>query len=131
MQLALAAFAGVCFATPIYLTTGRKFAAPTVIALIIMVAAAVLGILFGVAEERLETATIMGIIAFPLLAAVATKAANIASKKECDPNVYKKFRESFEAALDVKNFAELLLWTMAWASGGLGVFLLIKAIEMW
>ena len=73
----------------------------------------------------------MGIIALPLLAAVATKAANIASKKECDPGVCKKFKESLEAALDVKNFAELLLWTTAWASGGFGVFFLIKAIEMW
>ena len=114
-----------------FVVTGRRFVATTVIAFIVMGAVAIAAVLFGVAEERFGAATVVGIIAFPLLAAVATKAANIASKKECDPSVYKKFKESFGAALDVKNFAELLLWTIAWASAGLGVFLLIKAIEMW
>ena len=132
IQLALAAFAGVCAATLIYfLGTGQRFVATTVMAFIFMSVTAVLGVLFGVAEERLGKAIIMGIIAFPLLAAVATKAANIASKKEYDLSVYKKIKESFDAALDVKNFAELLLWTIAWASAGLGVFLLIKVIEIW
>ena len=70
-------------------------------------------------------------MAFPALAAVATKAANIASGKECDVSVYRKFKESFDEALDAKNVAELLLWIIAWASGALGVFFMVKAIEMW
>ena len=132
IQLALAAFAGVWPALLIYfVVTGRRFVATTVIAFIFMSATAIAAILFGVAEERLGLAALAGLIALPLIAAVATKAANIASKKECDTGVYKKFKESFEAALDVENFAELLLWTIAWASGGFGVFFLIKAIEMW
>ena len=36
-----------------------------------------------------------------------------------------------EEALDAKNFAQLLLWTIAWAAGEFGVFLLIKTIEIW
>ena len=63
--------------------TGRRFVATTVIAFIVMGAVAIAAVLFGVAEERFGAATVVGIIAFPLLAAVATKAANIASKKEC------------------------------------------------
>ena len=45
--------------------------------------------------------------------------------------MYRIFKESFDEALDAKNVAELLLWTIAWASGGFGVFFLVKAIEMW
>ena len=131
IHLALAAFAGVCIAALIYFVVGHRFVATTVMAFIFMSATAALAALFGVAEERLGTATVMGMIGFPLLAAVATKAAKIASEKECDSSVYKKFKTSFEDALDVINVAELLLWTMAWASGGIGVFLLIKAIEIW
>ena len=73
----------------------------------------------------------MGIIGFPLLAAVATKAANIASEKKGYTSIGKKFKDSFNEAMRDENMAELFLWTIAWASGGLGVFLLIKAIEMW
>ena len=74
---------------------------------------------------------VLALMAFPALAAVATKAANIASREECDASVYRKFKESFDEALDAKNVAELSLWTIAWASGGLGVFFLVKAIDMW
>ena len=131
IQLALAAFAGVCFATLIYFAvTGRRFVATTVIAFILMSSTAIAAVLFGAAEEKLGLETLVWLIAFPLIAAVATKAANVASKKEGDTGVYKKLKESLGAALDVKNFAELLLWTIAWASGGFGVFFLIKAIEM-
>ena len=71
----------------------------------------------------------VGLIALPLIAGVATKAANIASQKKSDTSIGKKFKESFEAALDVKNFVELFLWTIAWASGGFGVFFLIKSLS--
>ena len=132
IQLTVAAFSGVPPALLIYFgVTERRFVATTVISFILMSATAVLAVLFGIAEAKLGLATITGLMGFPTLAAVATKAANIASKKECDTSVYKKFKESLEAALDVKNFAELLLWTIAWASGGFGVFFLIKAIEIW
>ena len=132
IQLAFAAFAGVWPATLIYFAvTGRRFVATTVIALIFMSATAVLAVLFRVAEERLGAATIMGIVVLPLLAAVATKAANIASQKKGDTSIGKKFKDSFNEALSNENMAELFLWTIAWASGGLGVFLLIKAIEIW
>lgn len=87
--------------------------------------------MFGVAEERLGAATVVGIIAFPLLAAVATKAAKIASQKKGYTDEGKKFKDSFNEAMRGENLAELFLWTIAWASAGLGVFLLIKAIEMW
>ena len=132
IQLTVAAFAGFCPAIVIYFTVaGQRFVATTIIAFIFMSATAIATVLFGVAEERLGLATLLGLIGFPTLAAVATKAANIASKKECDNSVYKKFKESLKAALDVKNFAELLLWTTAWASGGFGVFFLLQAIGMW
>ena len=82
-------------------------------------------------EEKLGAWTTAGLLAFPLLAAVATKAAKIASEKEEDTSIGGKFKDSFNNAMRAENIAELLLWTIAWASGGLGVFLLIKAIEMW
>ena len=130
IQLALAAFAGVCPATLIYFAvTGRRFVATTVIALILMSATAIAAVLFGAAEEKLGLETLVGLIALPLIAAVATKAANIASQKKSDTSIGKKFKESFEAALDVKNFVELFLWTIAWASGGFGVFFLIKSLS--
>ena len=96
-----------------------------------MCAATVGAVLFGIAEERLGTAIIMGIITFPLLAAVATKAAKIASEKKGYISIGKKFKDSLDEALRSENMAELFLWTIAWASGGLGVFLPIRAIEMW
>ena len=80
-----------------------------------MSATAIAAVLFGAAEEKLGLETLVWLIALPLIAGVATKAANVASKKEGDTGVYKKFKESLDAALDVKNFAELLLWTIAWA----------------
>ena len=132
IQVAVAALVGIVLATLIYFAvTARRLVATTVITFIAMSVIAIVAVLFGIAEAKLGLATITGLIGFPTLAAVATKAANIASKKECDTSVYKKFKESLEAALDVKSFAELLLWTIAWASGGFGVFLLIKAIELW
>ena len=132
IQWGLAVFAGFCPATAIYFgVTGRSFVATTVIAFIFMSVAGLSTVLFGVAEERLGAATVVGIIAFPLLAAVATKAAKIASQKKIYTNEGKKFKDSFNEAMRVENLAELLLWTIAWASAGLGVFLLIKAIEMW
>ena len=95
-----------------------------------MSATAIAAVLFGAAEEKLGLETLVGLMALPLIAAVATKAANIASKKEGDTGVCKKFKESFEAALEVKNLAELFLWAIAWTAGGFGVFLLNKAIAM-
>ena len=114
-----------------FVVTERSFVATTVIAFILMSATAIAAVLFGVAEEKLGAATVVGIIAFPLLAAVATKAAKIASRKKGCTNECKKFKVSFNEAMHVENLAELFLWTIAWAAGGFGVFLLIKAIEMW
>ena len=65
-----------------FVVTERSFVATTVIAFILMSATAIAAVLFGVAEEKLGAATVVGIIAFPLLAAVATKAAKIASRKK-------------------------------------------------
>ena len=127
----MAAFFGVGFAMFVYLVTGQRFIATTIIAFIAMGATAALAVLFGVAEEKLGMVTVVGIISLPLLAAVATKAANIASQKKSDTTIYKKCKESFNEALSDENIAELFLWTIAWAAGGFGVFLLIKAIEMW
>ncbi len=130
--MGLAAFAGVCPATAIYFgVTERSFVATTVIAFILMSVTGLSTVLFGVAEERLGAVTVVGIIAFPLLAAVATKAAKIASKKKECTNEGKKLKASFNEAMRVENLAELFLWTIAWAAGGCGVFLLVKAIEMW
>ena len=130
VQLALAALPGVIFAWFTYLAL-RRFSATLILAFIVAGILMATGLLVGAAVERLGNLTTLALMAFPLLAAVATKAANIASRKEWDTSVYRKFKESFEAALDARNFAELLLWTIAWAAGGFGVFLLIKAIEMW
>ena len=130
VQLALAALPGVIFAWLIYLAL-RKFSATLIVAFIIAGILVATGILVGAVVERLGNLTTLALMAFPALAAVATKAANIASGKECDASVYRKFKESFDEALDAKNVAELLLWTIAWASGGFGVFFLVKAIEMW
>ena len=132
IRLALAAFAGVWPAPLIYFAvTGQRFIATTVIAFMLMSTTAVLAVLFGVAEEKLGLETLVGLIALPLTAAVATKAANIASQKKGDTSIGKKFKDSFNEALLNENMAELFLWTVAWVSGGLGVFLLVKAIEMW
>lgn len=132
IQIALAAFTGVLPATLIYFgVTGQRFIATTVIAFILMSATAIAALVFGVAEEKVGLETLAGLIAFPLTAAVATKAANIASQKKDDASIGKKFKDSFDEALRSENMAELFLWTVAWVSGGLGVFLLIKAIGMW
>ena len=71
------------------------------------------GLLIGTVVDMLGNLTTLALMAFPALAAVATNAANIASRKECDTSVYRKFKESFEEALDARNFAELLLSTIA------------------
>jgi hypothetical protein len=47
---------------------------------------------------------------------VATKVAKIASEKEDDTNIGGKFKDSFNNAMRAENVAELLLWTIAWAS---------------
>ena len=130
VQLAMAALFGVISAGVTYLVL-RRFLATVIISLIAAGVLVTTGVLVGTATEKLGDLTTLALMSFPALAAVATKAANIASKKECDTGVYRKFKESFEAAVEGKNFAELLLWTIAWASGGFGVFFLIKAIEMW
>lgn len=132
MQWALAIFAGIFFATLLYFAaTGRRFIPTTVIALILTSATAIAAVLFRAAEAKVGLETLVGLIALPLTAAVATKAANIASQKRDDTSVGKKFKDSFNEALLNENMAELFLWTVAWAAGGLGVFLLIKVIEMW
>ena len=132
IQMALAATAGVCFATLIYFGATRgRFVATTIIAFILMGATAITAVLVGVAEAKLGLGTLLGLIALPSTAAVATKAANIASQKASDTRIHKKALESVDAALREEHLAELFLWTVAWASGGLGVFLLSKAIEMW
>ena len=132
IQLGTAAFAGFVFAALLYFGgTGPRFVATIVMALIVMGAViAAAGVIVPV-EEKLGAWTTAGLLAFPLLAAVATKAAKIASEKEEDTSIGGKFKDSFNNAMRAENIAELLLWTIAWASGGLGVFLLIKAIEMW
>ena len=96
-----------------------------------MGALAVLAVLFRVGGEVLGTATVVGITTLPLLAAVATKAANIASEKKGYTSIGKKFKDSFNEAMRDENMAELFLWTIAWASGVTVVFLLSKAIETW
>ena len=126
----MAALFGAISAGVIHLVL-RRFLATVIVALIAAGILAITGILLDAAIEKLGNLTTLALMAFPALAAVATKAAKIASKQECDIGVYRKFKRSFEAALEVKNFAELLLWTLAWASGGFGVFFLIKAIETW
>lgn len=132
IQFALAILAGVCPATTLYFTgTGRRFIPTTVIALIFTSATAIAAVLFRAAEAKVGLETLVGLITLPLTAAVATKAANIASQKKDDTSIGKKFKDSFNEALLNENMAELFLWTVAWAAGGLGVFLLVKAIEMW
>ena len=96
-----------------------------------MGAVAVFAVLFRVGGEVLGTATVVGIITLPLLAAVATKAANMASEKKGCISIGKKFKDSFNEAMRDENLAELFLWTIAWASGVTVVFLLGKTIEMW
>ena len=126
----MAALLGITAAGLTYLVL-RKFFAALVLALIAAGILLATGLLAGAAVEKLGGLITLALMAFPALAAVATKAANIASGKECDASVIRKFKESFDEALDAKNVAELLLWTIAWASGGFGVFFLVKAIEMW
>ena len=91
---------------------------------------AVLAVLFRVGGDVLGTATVVGILTLPLLAAVATKAANIASQKKGYISVGKKFNDSLNEAMRDENMAELFLWTIAWASGVAMVFLLSKAIAI-
>ena len=132
IQWAAAIFVGVFFATLLcFAATERRFIPTTFIALILMSATAIAAVLFSTAEAKVGLETLLGIIALPIVAAVATKAANIASQKKGDTSIGKKFKDSFNEALLDKNMAELCLWTVAWAAGGLGVFLLVKAIEMW
>lgn len=132
MQLAFAILPGIIFATLLYFAaTGRRFIPTTVIALILMSATAIAAGLFRAAEAKVGLETLVGLIALPLTAAVATKAAKIASQKKGDTSIGKKFKDSFNEALLNENMAELCLWTVAWTAGGLGVFLLTKAIEMW
>ena len=126
----MAAFLSITAAGITYLVL-RKFFATLVLALIAAGILLATGLLAGAAVEKLGGLATLELMALPALAAIATKAANIASGKECETGVYRKFKESFDEALDTKNVAELLLWTIAWASGGFGVFFLIKAIEMW
>lgn len=131
MQLTVATICGVGFAMAIYLTlAGRRFVATTVIAFIFMSAVAVLAVLFRVGGEVLGSAAVVGILTLPLLAAVATKAANIASEKKDYISVGKKFNDSLNEAMRDENMAELFLWTIAWASGVTVVFLLSKAIAI-
>lgn len=132
IQMVIAAFIGFAFAVLLFFgATGRRFRATAVMALIIMGAViAAAGVVVPL-EEKFGRGTTVGLFAFPLLAAVTTKAANIASQKEGDSGIYKKGVESFNAALENENIAELVLWTMAWTSGGFGVFLLTKVIKMW
>ena len=117
IQLVFAVSAGVIFATLIYFgATGRRFVATTIIAFILMGATAIAAVLVGVAEAKLGLGTLLGLIALPLTAAVATKAANIASQKAGDTRIHKKAVESIDAALSEEHLAELSLWTVAWAS---------------
>ena len=132
IQWAAAIFVGVFFATLLYFAaTGRRFIPTTVIALILTSATAIAAVLFRAAEAKVGLEALVGLIALPITAAVATKAAKIASQKKGDTSIGKKFKDSFNEALLHENMAELFLWTVAWAAGGLGVFLLVKAIEMW
>ena len=96
-----------------------------------MSAVAVLAVLFRIGGEMLGTVTVVGALTLPLLAAVATKAANIASEKKDYTSVGEKFEDSLDEAMRDENMAELLLWTIAWASGATMVFLLSKVIAMW
>ena len=100
-------------------------------ALIVMGAVIAAAGVFVPVEDKLGPWTTVGLLAFPLLAAVATKAAKIASEKEGDTSIGSKFKDSFNDAMRAENVAELLLWFVAWVSGGLGIFLLSNAIEMW
>ena len=71
---------------------------------------AVSTVFVGIAEEKLGLATLLGLVSLPPLAAVATKAAKIASEKGDDTtSIYKKCSDSFNAALTNENIAELIL----------------------
>ncbi len=101
VQLAMAALLAILPAGLAYFVL-RKFFATLVLALIAAGILLVTGLLAGAAVEKLGGPITLALMAFPALAAVATKAANIASGKECDASVYRKFKESFDEALDQK-----------------------------
>ena len=95
IQLALAAFTGLLFATLIdFGATRQMFITTTVLAFILMSATAIAALLIGVAEEKLGLGTLAGLMALPLTAAVATKAANIASRKKGEPGQQRRAHQA-------------------------------------
>ena len=131
IQQGMAFLAGLVFAALLYFGgTVRRFDATTVLALIGMGAViAAAGVIVPV-EEKLGPWKTLGIVALPLLAAVATKAANIASQKRGYMSIRKKLEVSFNEARRRENVAELILWFIAWTAGVFAVLLLSEAIKM-
>ena len=131
LQLVMAIILSLCLTIAIYFGVGKRFGATIVAAFFGMYVIMAFPILIEAAEEKLGWWRLLGLILSPPLAAVATKAANIASQKRRYTSIREKFKDSFYEALRHENRAELFLWTIAWAAGGFGIFLLSKAIEMW
>ena len=131
LQLVMALIPSFFLAIAIYFLAGKRFGATIVTAFFGMYVIMAFPILIESAEEKLGWWRLLGLVLSPPLAAVATKAANIASRKRGYMGIRKKFADSFYEALRRENCAELCLWAIAWAAGGFGIFLLSKAIEMW
>ena len=128
IQYAIAIILGDGLATTIYIITGRRSVITTVTAFVAMLGYwIVLALILGIGE-RVGASTAMALLACSVIATVATKAAKIASEKKDDKRVFEKGWESFNEALSDENVAELFLWTVAWAAGGVGVFVLSKTI---
>lgn len=131
IRYAIALTLGAGLAATVYLAIGHRSVNTTVIAFVMMLGYwIVLALILGI-EERVGASVAMALLACPVIAAVATKAAKIASEKKGDKRVLEKGWESFNEALSDENMAELFLWTVAWAAGGIGVFVLSKTIEAW
>ena len=131
IRYAIALILGAGLAGIVYLAMGGKSVKTTVIAFVLMLGYwIILALIFGI-EERVGESMAIALLAYPVIAAIATKAAKIASEKKGDKRVFAKAWESFNEAASDENMAELLLWTVAWTAGVIGVLVLSKIIEAW
>ena len=132
IQQGMAFLTGLVFATLLYFGgTGRRFGATTVLALIGMGAIIVAEGVVVPLEEKLGPWNTVAIVVLPMIAAVATKAANISSQKRGYMSIRKKFENSLNEARRSENMAELFLWFIAWTAGVFAVLLLSEVIKMW
>ena len=131
IRYAIATILGVGLATTIYIITRCRSVITTVSAFVVMLGYWIVLVLITGIEERVGESMVIALLAYPVIAAVATKAAKIASEKKGDKRVFKKAWESFNEAVSDDNMAELFLWTVAWTAGVIGVFVLSKIIESW